>query len=58
MRIAGTIQAGGPVGLMFHHAVMDEDEMRRMSELLRFLAGHERVRADWMIELARPASGA
>ena len=51
-RIAAAIEAGGPVGLMFHHAVMDDD-MRRMSELLGLLAGHERVRAERMAELAR-----
>ena len=47
------IEAGGPVGLMFHHAVMEVEDMRRMSELLGLLAGHERVRAERMLELAR-----
>jgi peptidoglycan/xylan/chitin deacetylase (PgdA/CDA1 family) len=51
VRIAGAIEAGGPVGLMFHHAVMED--MHRMSDLLSLLAGHERVRAERMIELAR-----
>ena len=50
-RIAGAIQSGGPVGLMFHHAVMED--MRPMADLLSLLAGHERVRAERMIELAR-----
>jgi peptidoglycan/xylan/chitin deacetylase (PgdA/CDA1 family) len=48
-RIAGAIQSGGPVGLMFHHAVMED--MRPMSDLLTVLAG--RVRAERMIDLAR-----
>ena len=38
-RIAGAIQSGGPVGLMFHHAVMED--MRPISDLLSLLA--ERV---------------
>ena len=48
-RIAGAIRSGGPVGLMFHHAVMED--MRPMSDLLTVLAG--RVRAERMIDLAR-----
>jgi peptidoglycan/xylan/chitin deacetylase (PgdA/CDA1 family) len=55
-RIAAAIEAGGPVGLMFHHAVMEDDDMRRMSALLDFLAGHERVRAERMLELARASA--
>jgi hypothetical protein len=53
VRIAGAIDAGGPVGLMLHHAVMEDDDMRRTSELLGLLAGHERVRAERMLELVR-----
>lgn len=53
VRIAGAIQAGSPVGLMFHHAVMEDDDMRRTSDLLGLLASHERVRPERMIELAR-----
>ena len=49
VRIARAVRAGGPVGLMFHHAVMED--MRPMSDLLTLLA--ERVRAERMIELAR-----
>ena len=50
-RIARAIQSGGPVGLMFHHAVMED--MGPMSELLGLFAGHERVRPERIIELAR-----
>ena len=50
-RIARAIQSGGPVGLMCHHAVMED--MGPMSELLGLFAGHERVRPERMIELAR-----
>jgi hypothetical protein len=55
-RITAAIEAGGPLGLMFHHAVMEDDDMRRTSELLSLLAGHEHVRAERMLELARAAS--
>ena len=48
-RIAAAIRAGGPVGLMFHHAVMED--LRPLSDLLSLLAG--RVRAERMLELAR-----
>jgi hypothetical protein len=34
-----------PVGLMFHHAIMDPAEMARASELLAMLAEHEAVAA-------------
>ncbi len=34
-----------PVGVMFHHAVMDENEMRHAKELLSFLALHKNVKA-------------
>jgi hypothetical protein len=51
-RIAASIRSAPAVGLMFHHAVMDTCDMARMGELLRLLAGHERVAAARMMELA------
>jgi hypothetical protein len=51
-RFAAHVDAGGPVGVMFHHGVMGPDEMARASELLALLAGHERVRARSMRDLA------
>ena len=51
-RFAARVDAGGPVGVMFHHAVMEPDDMARASELLALLAGHERVRPRSMRELA------
>jgi hypothetical protein len=51
-RIAASIRGAPAVGLMFHHAVMDTCDIARMGELLRLLAGHERVAAARMIELA------
>ena len=41
-----------PVGVMFHHAEMDDAAMDRAGELLALLAGHERVVARPMMELA------
>jgi peptidoglycan/xylan/chitin deacetylase (PgdA/CDA1 family) len=55
-QIAAAIAAGGPIGVMFHHAVMDGADMRRAAELLGVLAGDERVRAARMIELVGAAS--
>ena len=37
---------------MFHHGVMEPDDMVRASELLALLAAHEHVRARRMAELA------
>jgi hypothetical protein len=33
----------GPIGVMFHHAVMEPEDMRFASSLLELLAGHEKV---------------
>jgi hypothetical protein len=51
-RFASHVRDGGPIGVMFHHGVMDEEAMRRASELLALLAGHERVRPRAMRDLA------
>ena len=50
-RFAGHVANGGPVGVMFHHGVMEPDDMARASELLALLATHENVRARKMSEL-------
>jgi hypothetical protein len=55
-RIGAVIGMGGPVGVMFHHAVMDSAEMRRAAELLSVLAGHERARPALMMELVAGAA--
>jgi peptidoglycan/xylan/chitin deacetylase (PgdA/CDA1 family) len=49
-RVAAAIDAGGPVGVMFHHDVMDAEDLRQASELLALLA--ERARPARMMELA------
>ncbi len=43
--------AAPPVGVMFHHAEMDDAEMDRAGELLALLAGHPRVVARPMMAL-------
>ena len=55
-RIADVIGLGGPVGVMFHHAVMDDAEMRRAGELLSVIAGHSRARPALMMQLVRRAA--
>jgi predicted deacetylase len=49
-RLAAAVVPGEPVGVMFHHAEMDEAEMARADELLALLARHPRV-------VARPIMG-
>ena len=44
-RLAGSIAAGDRVGVMFHHAEMDADELARADELLALLAREKTVRA-------------
>jgi hypothetical protein len=51
-RIGDEIREGGPVGLMFHHAVMDAADFNRAGELLALLAGHRRARAGSILELS------
>lgn len=38
--LAGCVASRGPVGVMFHHALMDEDERRAAALLLDLVAGH------------------
>ena len=50
-RFAAHVRDGGPVGVMFHHAVMEDDDFARAHALLALLAGHENVAARTMAEL-------
>jgi hypothetical protein len=52
-RFAERVRAGGPIGVMFHHGVMEPDAMARASELLSVLAAHERVVPRAMRDLVR-----
>ncbi len=51
-RFAAHVADGGPVGVMFHHAVMEPEDMARADRLLAVLAGHESVVPRSMAELA------
>ncbi|HVG35720.1 MAG TPA: hypothetical protein VM911_21895 [Pyrinomonadaceae bacterium] len=39
--LAASVRTSDPVGIMFHHALMDADEQRRAGELLALLASHQ-----------------
>ena len=49
----GFAAAAAPVGVMFHHAEMDDDAMDRAGELLALVAGHERAHARPMMAIVR-----
>jgi hypothetical protein len=57
-RAAATIRAGGPLGVMLHHEVMDAAAMRRAGELADLVATHPNARPARMIELARSPTAA
>ena len=50
-RLAGALGAGGPAGVMLHHAVMDGADRARAGELLALVAAHPRARPRRMREL-------
>lgn len=50
--------AASPVGVMFHHELMDDDELTRAGELLALLARHPRARCRLMSALAQSPSHA
>ncbi|HKP11919.1 MAG TPA: hypothetical protein VJZ91_07395 [Blastocatellia bacterium] len=52
MLIAERIGDSNPVGVMFHHALMDEGEGQAAGELLSLLSSHNRVRCRLMQALA------
>jgi hypothetical protein len=52
--LAANIEPAGPVGIMFHHAIMDRDERLAAAELLTFIAEHDRVRTHSMLTLTDP----
>ncbi len=56
--LAAATEAPGPVGVMFHHAVMDANERAVAGELLDLLASHRNAVVRPMRELLRSfASG-
>jgi hypothetical protein len=50
--LAKEIAASGPIGIMFHHAVMDDDERSAASELITLIAEHDRAETQRMLTLA------
>jgi hypothetical protein len=52
-RLGDALAAGGPCGVMLHHAVMDAGDRAAVAELLDVLAGSERVHACQLWEAAR-----
>jgi hypothetical protein len=55
-RLASQLQGGRPVGIMLHHAVMVEADLRALQELLALLRGHLVVDCVPMRALLDPAS--
>ena len=49
-RLAGEVEAGGVVGVMLHHAVMNSDDLERLAELLEMIDAR-RVRVSAMRDL-------
>jgi predicted deacetylase len=54
--LVAEIARGGPIGVMFHHAVMEPEDMARASELLALLAAHPRAVGRAMAALTPPAA--
>jgi hypothetical protein len=55
-RLVSEVKSGGPVGIMFHHALMDVAELSDAALLLDVLAAHRSARPRPMVELiGRPA---
>jgi hypothetical protein len=54
--LAATTLTHVPVGIMFHHALMDESERKRTGELLATLASHPNARGYLMEQLAADLS--
>jgi peptidoglycan/xylan/chitin deacetylase (PgdA/CDA1 family) len=50
-RFAAQVRAGGPLGVMFHHAVMKDEDFARAEALLALLAAHPKVAARTMAQL-------
>jgi hypothetical protein len=50
--LAASIKISAPVGIMFHHALMDEDERQRAGELMALLASHQKAQCYLMEQLA------
>lgn len=54
--LAANIGKSIPVGIMFHHALMDKGELQRASELLALLSSHRNAQGDLMERLVNNLS--
>ncbi|HEU5131626.1 MAG TPA: DUF2334 domain-containing protein, partial [Pyrinomonadaceae bacterium] len=52
--LGAAVSSQSPVGVMLHHALVDEAEREMLSELLKLLSSHSRVRCGLMRDLVRP----
>ena len=50
--LAASVATSAPVGIMFHHALMDKDELRRASELLGIVTRHGNAQCYLMEKLS------
>jgi len=55
VQLAGAVRGDSVLGLMLHHAVMDDDDRSRLAELLRLVVLHGSVRCLSLREAAGPA---
>lgn len=53
--LAHAVHRPGPVGIMFHHTLMDADERQAASELLAVLAAHPQAQCSPMLALVADA---
>jgi hypothetical protein len=51
--LATAVRTTQPVGIMLHHAILDEEEQEMVLQLLAVLAGHAHVRSAPMMSVAR-----
>jgi hypothetical protein len=56
--LAEQLKAGGSIGIMLHHAVMDEAEIQALSKVLALLSRHKNARCHSMRALTPLASAA
>jgi hypothetical protein len=54
--LAAAVRTSAPVGIMFHHALMDVEERQAVSELLALLVSHQNARCYLMERLATDLS--
>jgi peptidoglycan/xylan/chitin deacetylase (PgdA/CDA1 family) len=53
--LSRAVSSQAPVGVMLHHALIDDEERRRISKLLELLSSHSRVNCRLMRDLVPPS---